>query len=486
MHPSVLDFADYLPEHAEELRRLAASAEWQAVLQRPQWIESLRAHRIVPAQPRMTAENAVEALCRFNEAATRAQIAAGEKDPAALLRTLGTWPPTWPEEQSPDLGFLGICLSTDCSMVPRCEYCNQPRFPALNDFSVWRRAIAEATNDGQRPGTLVYLTGGEPLDFGEELYGPEGLVAFAARRGAVVNVNTNALDLRPEVALQLVAAGVARLHISLDSSDPDIQNSFVQGRPIFDRILTGLYNVQIARDLLGADDLTLHINCVLTNRNLAGFPDLFRFLLERKKRSAQRGSEEDVQRLQSNELAIHAIPVGGASNARLRPTAAEFKRFHTEVRAEVGRLWEQAQAEAGIPEGERLPVERAPLITSQYGDVEEYALRAAEGIHSELGLGERCYIAPTQAFLRSDGGQHWCGAHVNYRGPLLGFVQERGLKGNIRANMADFARYPNEYCRNCARATVVVNGLIEGMLKRKIEEWQGQGEAPGPVAEQAL
>lgn len=485
MRSPILDFADYLPGHAEELRQLVAGEEWQTVLRHPEWIEALRESRIVPAQPRMTAENAVEALCRFNEAATRAQIAAGETDPVALLRTLGTWPRTWPEEQSPDLGFLGICLSTDCSMVPRCEYCNQPRFPALDDFSVWRQAVAEATGDGQRPGTLVYLTGGEPLDFGAELYGPEGLVAFAARRGAVVNVNTNALQLTPEVALQLIASGVARLHISLDSSDPDIQNSFVAGRPIFDRILTGLYNVQIARDLLGAEDLTLHINCVLTNRNLATFPNLFRFLLERKKRSADRGSEEDVKRLHSNELAIHAIPVGGVANARLRPTAAEFKRFHTEVREEVGRLWNQAQAEAGIPESERLPADRAPLITSQYGDVEEYALRAAEGIHSELGLGERCYIAPTQAFLRSDGGQHWCGAHVNYRGPLLGFVQERGLKANIRANMGDFNRYPNEYCRNCARATVIVNGLIEGMLKKKIEEWQTP--VPGDAAvKQAL
>jgi sulfatase maturation enzyme AslB (radical SAM superfamily) len=365
-------------------------------------------------------------------------------------------------------------------MNPRCEYCNQPRFPAVDDFSVWRRAIAEATEDGARPGTLVYLTGGEPLDFGEELYGPDGLVAFAAQRGAVVNVNTNAVQMTPEVALQLLAAGVARLHISFDSSHPDIQNSFVGGEPVFDRIITGLYNVQIARDLLGADPLTIHLNCVLTNRNLATFPDLFQFLLERKKRAAERGSVEDGKRLQSDELAVHVIPVGGARNAPLRPSAAEFKRFHTEILGEVGALWNAAQAEAGIPENERLPVGRAPVFTSQYGDLDEYAERAAEGVHSELGLGERCYIAPTQAFLRADGGQHWCGAHVNYRGPFLGYVQEGGLKANIRANMGDFTRYPDEHCRNCARATVTVNGLIQGMLQRKIEEWQKEGSLVVP------
>ena len=138
----------------------------------------------------------------------------------------------------------------------------------------------------------------------------------------------------------------------------------------------------------------------------------------------------------------------------------------------VGKIWEEAQAQADVPPAERLPIDRGPVITAQFGDLDEYVTRAAQGIHSQLGLTERCYIAPTQAFLRADGGQHWCGAHVNYRGPVLGDVQEPGLKANIRAHVDTFARFPDEYCRNCARATVTVNGLIEGMLKQRIAEWQ--------------
>jgi len=51
--------------------------------------------------------------------------------------------------------------------------------------------------------------------------------------------------------------------------------------------------------------------------------------------------------------------------------------------------------------------------------LDEYCEQAARGNYWQGALTERCYVAPTQAFVLPDGSQHWCGAHAIRRpGPL--------------------------------------------------------------------
>ena len=105
-------------------------------------------------------------------------------------------------------------------------------------------------------------------------------MSFATQLGSPVNINTNAVLLTPQVALQLVKVGLARLHISLDCVDRQAQGQLFQTPERMDAVLKAIYNLQIAREALGGDHPHVHINCVLTVRSLFEFPDLLRFLLE--------------------------------------------------------------------------------------------------------------------------------------------------------------------------------------------------------------
>ncbi len=120
------------------------------------------------------------------------------------------------------------------------------------------------------------------------------------------NVNTNAITLTPEVALRFIKVGLAKLHISLDTSDRAVQNH-LRGEH-FAQILEGIYNVQLARDIIGVSYPVIHTNCVLTNRNLDLFPELFAFILEKHKQTADKNNHF------YNDLFPHVIPVGGSDN----------------------------------------------------------------------------------------------------------------------------------------------------------------------------
>lgn len=156
----------------------------------------------------------------------------------------------------------------------------------------------------------IPLKGGEPLILGEEIWGDDGIIKFASERGAAVNVNTNAIALTPEVALRLIKVGLTKLHISLDTSDRVLQNH-LRGEH-FDQILEGIYNVQLARDIIGTSYPVIHTNCVLTNRNLDLFPELFAFILEKHKQTTDKNDPF------YNDLFPHVIPVGGSDNDWLR------------------------------------------------------------------------------------------------------------------------------------------------------------------------
>jgi len=327
------------------------------------------------------------------------------------------------------------------------------------------------------------LTGGDPLQLGAEVWGDHGLVAFATELGSAVNINTNAALITPHVALQLVKVGLAKLHISLDSIDPEVQGQLFQGHQRLDAVLNGIYNLQIAREALGVSHPQVHINCVLTARNLAHFPDLFRFLLEiRQVRSS--GSEGNVQDDPLfGDFAFHLIPVGGSENAFLRPTAEEWKQFYTQTWTEAEQVWQDYQATVGIPEGERRPLHKqfpfaSPYLRAEHGmDLDGYCRQAAQGNYWQGALTDRCYVAPTQAFVLPDGSQHWCGAHAIRRPPPLGNVQGSTLRDNMRANIQRWAEYPNDYCTGCAGATCVINQAARGNLKTQIAEWIGEHES---------
>jgi MoaA/NifB/PqqE/SkfB family radical SAM enzyme len=470
----MMTFANYRPAQQERLQALIATRPWQALLARPEAIERARsAMRAPPAAPSQL-RVAGQYLKAQNAARVQALIRDGVRDERVLTEALGDWQSALAGDVPLPILFLGLVLTMDCSFNPRCLYCNQPWLPRHLRLDDWKALIAEAAEPTP---PYVYITGGEPLMLKEQVWGDEGLVAFATERGCAVNVNTNAALITPRAALQLVKIGTAKLHISLDSADPEVQGELFQGPERVEQVWRGIFNVLIARELLGADHPVIHINCVLTRRNLFRFPELLRFLLEvrpfRSARSGGHGAPDAGLR----DFAFHLIPVGGSDNAFLRPTESEWQRFYTETWAEAEQVWQEYQVTLGVPPAQQPPLlEQVPFANpfqrvNHQMSLDEYCEEAACGVYWQGALTERCYLAPSQAYVLPDGSQHWCGAHAIRRPAPLGNVGDASLRENIRRNGHRLAELPGPHCSNCAGATCVINQSIEHTLRSEVTRW---------------
>ncbi len=454
----------YTQEHRLELEKLLESQEWQKTISSG-LIEEVRDERIEPGKTKSYIGIVIEQLLEFNEEKVRGLIAQGCEDKVLLFRELSRWPDNL-DGKNPILSFLGFNVTARCNFEPKCIYCNQPWTESSVGVDGWKEVIEAATANNDRQGPYIYITGGEPLILKEELWGDNGLIRFASERGAAVNVNTNAIDLTPEVALLFIKAGLAKLHISLDTPDREIQN-YLFGGDQFDKVLEGIYNVQLARDIIGVSYPTIHINCVLTNKNLDFFPQLFAFILEKHKQTVDRSD------LFYNDLFPHVIPVGGDSNDYLRPTEEEFRRFYEEKWTEVCQMWNSYQGEFGVPEDKRgglIGYFGNPFIRIDHkGGLDAYVKTSAEGRYGKLALREYCYVAPTQASFSPDGNQYRCGSHAVRRNLPLGNVKERGIFDSIREGVSYLDNLPQEEdCYGCALATLWINQSVESRLKEKL------------------
>ena len=485
----MIEFLNYQPRRRAELRALAQSALWQDALAELGDIGQAQQQILVPPSAPSPFRAPVARLTAVNEPKVKALIAAGERNRQVLEAALLTWPDDAGTQHRAGLSFLGLNLSMGCNFAPRCLYCNQRWVEPKLDLTDWKRTIEGALPeaDGERP--YIYLTGGEPLLLQEQVWGPEGLIRFAVEHGCAANLNTNAALISPRVALRLVQAGLSKTHVSLDTPDPRIQDDLAAGAGRHDQILEGIANLQIAREVLQADHPKVHVNCVLTRRNLFHFPQLVEFLLRIKKVPSERPDVPMKQDPNFSDFLIHAIPVGGEENADLRPHKDEFQRFFTEVWEQACDVWRRYQEELSIPSEEQLTLDGHGVFTNPYlrvkyrGSLDDYCELAATGVYSQLALCERCYVGPCQAFVFPDGSQYWCGAHTVSRAHPLGNVREATVQENIARHLPELRTYPNEFCCNCAGATLAINQGVEQGLKEKLDEWLAEADAqPAEVA----
>jgi len=470
----MLDLSCYTPAHQAELEALLNSPQWRRAIESG-LVDEVRAERLRPGAMRSFIDTVVAQLLHHN-GERAAGLAAEGADADRLFEELARWPRGLNGEDAA-LSFVGLNLTPACNLQT-CIYCNQQPVRNPAPIALWRRIIEEVTADVRDgPGPYIYLTGGEPLILGEELWGEDGLIRFATERGAVVNVNTNAIDLTPEVALRCIKAGLARLHISLDAADPSLQNELC-GSDCFDRILEGIYNVQLARELAGAANPIIHTNCVLTRRNLDAFPRLFSFILEKHKQTA------DPEDPFFNDLFPHVIPVGGDSNAQLRPTEADFRRFYNSIWPAVCETWERYQDRFDVPPDKRRTLFgyfSNPFLRVQHtGGLDAYARASAQGRYGRLALSRHCYVAPTQAAFAPDGSQYRCGSHAIRRLMPIGHAAD-GVFENIRTARNDFLPQ-EELCYGCALATLYINQSVESKLHEQAELLAGGGTTPGAQA----
>ena len=462
----MLDLSHYTHEHGVELLTLLNSPQWREAINSG-IVEEVKAERIEPGSTRNFIDTVVDQLVEFNEEKVKSLAEQGCRDRDRLFRELSTWPGDL-EGKDPVISFLGLNVTSRCSSDFRCVYCNQPKVERSVDQRGWKKIIEEATpGGGEGPGPYIYITGGEPLILGEEIWGDDGLVRFATERGAGVNVNTNAMLLTPEVALRFIKAGLAKLHISLDTSDEGLQNRLCGG-DCFQRILEGIYNVQLARDIVGVSYPVIHTNYVLTNDNLDAFPELVAFILEKHKQVADRDDPFN------NDLFPHVIPVGGDDNTRLRPSEEGFRRFYDEIWPKACQIWRDYQEKLGVPEEKRAalfgPFSSPFLRVEHQGGLDAYVEASAEGRYGKLALSQHCYVAPTQAAFTPDGFQHRCGSHAVRRILPAGNIAKTGVFENVRAGIPGLDSLPREeHCYGCALATLYINQAVESKLKEKLE-----------------
>jgi MoaA/NifB/PqqE/SkfB family radical SAM enzyme len=464
----MFDLPQYTDEHRAELEALLQQSDWQEALGSG-LVDQVRRTKLSPPPTRPFIDTVVDQLLSFNRPAVGEMIAAGCRDETALLDRLSVWPAELAGRQ-PRVSFLGLNVTTDCNLPARCVYCNQDRTPSAVEMATWRGVIQQACVGGGEgaAGPYIYVTGGEPLLLGEALWGADGLVAFATRCGGAVNINTNGVLLGPAVALRLVQAGLGKLHVSLDTADEPLHDFLRAGRPL-SKVLRGLYNIQLARDLAGVSYPVVHTNCVLTNRNLHGFPALVGLLLAKRKTAVVR---EDPFR---EDLLPHVIPVGGDGNAGLRPSAEEFRLFYQDIWPAVVKLWSSYQDDLAVPADKRrelLGYFTNPFLRVEHGGgLAAYVQASAEGRYGRCALSRHCYVAPTQAAITPDGSQYRCGCHA-IRGFLsVGNVRSQDLYAGIRRGIAGLEELPQErHCYGCAMATLYINQSVESRLKKTVQD----------------
>jgi MoaA/NifB/PqqE/SkfB family radical SAM enzyme len=461
-----VDLSAYTRQHRARLEFLLQTPAWRDVFDSG-LVDEVRRDRLAPGLTRDFIDTVVEQLLGFNEVHVRRLITDGCDDRDTLVTALGCWPPRL-RGQEPLLSFLGLTLTYGCNFDPRCVYCTQTWKEPDVDVEGWRQTIDAATRGNGGKGPYIYITGGEVLTLEQDIWGDDGLVAFASRRGAAVNINTNASLITPEIALRLIKVGTAKLHISLDTPDASAQDALWGEVGRYARVLEGIYHLQLARDVVGVDGPEIHINCVLTRHNVDHIPELFTFLLERKKR-VPKGEALFY------DLLPHLIPVGGDANHDLRSAAEEVEQLYGSAWEEIGASWEAYQIELGMPQDKRAPLFgpfRNPYErVAQHGDLATYAGNAAKGHYGRLALSKSCYVAPTQAAITPDGLQFRCGAHAVRRTQAIGNVADGSLMGNIRSGIIGLAWLPDPaVCDSCALATVYINQSVERRLAEKLDE----------------
>jgi len=459
------DLSHYSAAHRAELAALLETEPWREVLASG-LVAEVAASRLLPSATRGFTDTVVERLTALNGARLRQLLAQGCRDAETLFEALARWPDDL-DPHALRLSFLGLNVTPHCNIEPRCQYCNQPDTEHTMSPDDWKRIVDEAAAVNGEHGAYVYITGGEPLLLGEALWGDAGLVAYTTARGNSVNVNTNGTLLTPKVALWLIKAGTARLHISLDSSDRAVQNA-LYGGDWYDRVLQGIYNVQLARELLGVTYPGIHLNCVLTRRNLDSYPELFAFALDKH------AAISDKRHPLFTDLFPHTIPVGGDENDALRPTAEDFERFYTQIWPQVVDTWRVYQERIGVPEADRAALPGYflnPWLRVRHGcDLAEYARLAAQGRYAVKALSTHCYVAPTQASFAPDGEQYRCGWHAIARWLPVGNVHRSGVLESIRDGLEGLGALPwEQYCDGCSLATLYINQQVEARLREVVQ-----------------
>ncbi len=168
--------------------------------------------------------------------------------------------------------YLRLSVTDRCDL--RCAYCIPEGFKGFEEPEHWltfdeiERLMGLFAGLGLK---RLRLTGGEPLlrrnivDLSRRLAGIPGIEDLS--------ISTNATQLA-DMAIDLKAAGVTRLNVSLDSLRPE-GVAKINGRPVLDKILAGL---DAGRD---AGFKPIKVNMVAMRENADEIDDIVAFCMDK-------------------------------------------------------------------------------------------------------------------------------------------------------------------------------------------------------------
>jgi len=167
-----------------------------------------------------------------------------------------------------DLSLLAINLTERCNM--RCAHCyldaGQLCNGAANELTTTEVQDILDKIAGRDWGTMVVLTGGEPL-LRKDL---EAIISHGAEKGLAMVVGTNGMALTERRVASLKQAGVLGVGISLDSLDEARHDDFRGLKGGWQRTIAGIENCR-------AQDLSFQLHFSITEDNANELPDMIEF-----------------------------------------------------------------------------------------------------------------------------------------------------------------------------------------------------------------
>ncbi|MBS3094340.1 radical SAM protein [Candidatus Pacearchaeota archaeon] len=461
---------------------------WAHVLKSPEIIEEVRKGRFNPdnnvagtnSKEKITpSTDIVNQLKELNLERVRIGFQDGKIKKEEIFTELSRWEGIYELDKEPKKTFLGFRVTTDCNLKKRCAYCDQPRLKNLMNYFEWKKIVDEGTEKGTRRGIFVGISGGEPLMDGELLYGENGLIRYSADRGAIVNINSNAHFITPPVALNLIKSGLATMHVSLDSSEEEIHEA-LEGKGTFRRALEGIYSVQLAKAIFETEYPIVYVNTVATKENLLHFDKLVQFLFQRKFLIENNYSGGEKRKYPDLRNSIpRLLPLGGEKNESLRPGKKEWKQFITEVLPRAEKEWVDALNKNEIPERYHVSLADVCFFTNPFKQrgkrtVEDILEEFSDGEYSAGRVSEKCYAAPTQAYVAADGNVYPCGPMCNTgKAPPMGNVLREPLDKILKRSLAYSeselgAKNPN--CDKCGGSVIQINYQVEEQIRKIADE----------------
>jgi len=372
------------------------------------------------------------------------------------------------EKGFPHFTFLGLRITTNCNLAKRCKYCDQEEVRNKLGMQDWKNIIDEATEKGKRKGINISISGGEPLLFGDFLYGDNGLIKYASKRGGIVNVNTNFHLLTPQVATSLIKSGLNALHVSLDAPNEAIHDE-LENVGTFRRVWESIYLMRKAKHVTNSEHPTLFINTVATKRNIGHFDKLLESLLVRGK-----FSEDDFEN-SLYELAPQLVLLGGEENVKLRPNEKDWNSFMKETWPNACEVWEKFQDKYKIPKEKRISLSERSFFANPFTrvrhdqNINDVIKNFTKGDYGATSLCDECYASPTQAYVLANGDVYQCGSLADTNSKPIGNILETSsireiVKQGFDSQYKSLGRN-NPHCMGCYGSTLKINQDIEKILK---------------------